>query len=492
MAELDRETARESRRATTASKLQQQAAQQDAETMMETRRMQSAAAMANPLLAALQMLTSIQTQAESMKTDIQATRAQKEEEVKAAQAEQDVAEAAQVQAAKTVQEVATEYGLKVIGGKVTLKPNIDTTRYKGKGTAADPFTLDGIPFTGFYGGKEYVNGVDQNIKISQTPAGTAVVSRGSAPVVSNSQSTGPTTNVDVLKALLRGMGFNNSIIDISTDFLNRLLKDGIDYDNAATIFLNTKDYTFKDGSRLTSPFYTEYGYINEGLTVPYGASELFNAVEGYKGVVDKYQLNSKYISKDNIKKYAKNRVTVADLDERANAARLRAVNSDASYVNALVSLGYIKDSTGLTDFYMNPDIGKEALEQNRGAAAFTAEAIRRAQSGIAFNKGRFEQISAGLVGKGLSETQISSMAAEGFENIAQQLQPTQMLSDIYRAEFAGTVATPEQVQQELESEQFLGITSDRRKKVSERNIRAFQGQAGTTGTSFRTGAAGAI
>jgi hypothetical protein len=133
---------------------------------------------------------------------------------------------------------------------------------------------------------------------------------------------GLTTNIDVLKSLLRGMGFSSSLIDSSADFLNRLLKDGLDYDNAISIFLDSKEYTFKNGQKVTSPFYTAYGYLNEGLTVPKTASELFNAVEGYKGIISKYSLSDKFLTSDSLKKYIKNNVSVSELDERANAARL--------------------------------------------------------------------------------------------------------------------------------------------------------------------------
>ena len=159
------------------------------------------------------------------------------------------------------------------------------------------------------------------------------------------------------------MGFTTSLIDTSADFLNRLLKDGLDYDNAISIFLDSKEYTFKNGQKVISPFYTAYGYLNEGLTVPKTASELFNAVEGYKGVVAKYALSDKYISSDSLKKYVKNNVTVADLDERANAARLKAINADPSYTSALKALGYITADTDLTDFFLNPDIGRKYLNK---------------------------------------------------------------------------------------------------------------------------------
>jgi hypothetical protein len=306
-------------------------------------------------------------------------------------------------------------------------------------------------------------------------------------------TTGPTTNVDVLKSLLRGMGFSLSLVDSSADYLNRLLKDGLDYDNAIAIFLDSKEYTFKDGKKVQSPFYTAYGYLNEGLTVPKSAAELFNAVEGYKEIVGKYNLSDKYLSSDSLKKYVKNNVSVSELDERANTARLKAVNADKAYTDALQALGYIKTPADLTDFFLNPDIGKQALEQNRATAAFSAEAIRRAQQGVKFDATRFGKIAAGLVGQGLSEAQISSMAAQGFETIGEQLRPLQKLTGIYeRLPAEDVTANAEAIQQELEAEQFLGTASQRRKRVTELETRAFQAKSGTIGTSFKGPTAGAI
>lgn len=313
---------------------------------------------------------------------------------------------------------------------------------------------------------------------------------GSTDGTGDGSSTGKlTTNIDVLKSLLRGMGFGMSLIDSSADYLNRLLKDGLDYDNAIAIFLDSKEYTFKDGKKVTSPFYTAYGYLNEGLTVPKSASELFNAVEGYKEVVSKYALSDKYLSSDSLKKYVKNNVSVSELDERANAARLKAVNADKAYTDALQALGYIKSPTDLTDFFLNPDIGKEVLEQNRATAAFSAEAIRRAQQGITFDATRFAKISAGLVSQGLTEAQIGAAAATGFEQIGQQLGTTQKLSGIYERLPQEDV---NQIQQELESEQFLGTASERRKRLKAREEAAFQAQSGQTRTSLKSSAAGAI
>lgn len=363
--------------------------------------------------------------------------------------------------------------------------DLSGNQYRGAGTDSDPLTVNGVRFTGNYYGKTYKNG------ITVTSTGVSSVGSGSG---STSDSTlvngGQTTNIDVLKSLLRGMGFSLTLVDSSADFLNRLLKDGLDYDNAIAIFLDSKEYTFKNGQKVTSPFYTSYGYLNEGLTVPKSASELFNAVEGYKGIITKYSLNDKYLSQDSLKKYVKNNVSVSELDERANAARLKAINADPNYTNALKALGYIKTDADLTDFFLNPDIGKEALEQNRATAAFSTEAIRRSQQGILFSADRFKQLTAGLLGQGLSEEKIGVMASEGFENIAQSLRPTQKLSGIY--ERLPREEAVEQIQTELEAEQFLGTASQRRKRLAEMETRAFQRSAGTTTVSQRRPTAGII
>lgn len=301
----------------------------------------------------------------------------------------------------------------------------------------------------------------------------------------------PTTNIDVLKAALRGMGFSSTIVEASTSFLNGLLRDGLDYDNATEIFLNSKEYTLKNGQKITSPFYTEYGYLNEGLTVPKTANELFNTVEGFKGVADKYKLSSKYLTQDALKAYIKNDVTVADLAERAGTAQLRALEADPFQVNALIKQGFISSAADLADFYLDPKIGKEQLELNRQTGVFTAEALRRSKSGISTSAAQlsgFKQLTATLAAKGYSEAQIAQLAGQGFENIAETLQPTTALAQIYE-KAGGTVesnaALTENIQSSLLQEEFMGTASERRKRLAEQNVRAFQGSAGTTTGSLR-------
>jgi len=301
-----------------------------------------------------------------------------------------------------------------------------------------------------------------------------------------------TTNIAVLKSLLKGQGFSSTLIDASATFLQKLLvEENLDYDNAVEVFLNSKDYSFSDGKTMVSPFYTEYGYLNEGLTNPKSARELYGAVEGYKGVVDTYKLSTKFLSSDSLKGYIKNNVTVADLAERANMSAMRSIETDPFQVEALRRQGFIGTSANLIDFYMDEKIGKEQLELNRQTGVFTAEALRRERAGVVASEAQlagFKQLTATLAAKGYSEAQISQLAATGFENISQTLDPLAKYAGIYE-KAGGTVesnaALKESLQTSLLGEEFVGTESQRRKRLEEQNLRAFQGQSGTTTTSLR-------
>jgi hypothetical protein len=302
-----------------------------------------------------------------------------------------------------------------------------------------------------------------------------------------------TTNITVLKALLKGQGFNAALIDSSATYLQKLLvEENLDYDNAVEVFLNSKEYSFADGTTLTSPFYTAYGYLNEGLTNPKSARELYGAVEGYKGVVETYKLSNKYLSTDSLKGYVKNNVTVADLAERANMSAIRSLETDPFQVEALRKQGFIGTSANLIDFYMDEKIGKEQLELNRQTGVFTAEALRREKAGVVTSEAQlagFKQLTATLAAKGYSEAQISQLAATGFENISQVIDPLTKYAGIYE-KAGGTQASNEAlksgIQNSLLGEEFLGTESERRKRLAEQNQRAFQGVSGTTTTSLRT------
>ena len=334
----------------------------------------------------------------------------------------------------------------------------------GTGDKNNPFTVNGKPFTGTMNGKKYVNGI-----IEASDEGTT--------------DSAPSTSTDVLKSMLRGLGYPTKLIDSSTDFLQKLLKEGLDYDNAVSIFLNSKDYTFKDGVKIQSPFYSEYGIYNEGLLIPKTPDELFNAVEGYKDVVAKYKLNPKFASTDSIKKYVKNSKTVADLDADANMARLKGITADPYYLQALQVQGFIKSGADLTDFFLDPDIGKEQLETNKATAALTSEVLRRARTnpqaaGISVDTERLKSLSANLQAKGYTAAGVGQQAETAYGVISQQLPQLSMLSGAFEKGPTNEAQRSVELQKELESEQLLGMASERRKRLEQQNINIFSGASG--------------
>jgi hypothetical protein len=288
--------------------------------------------------------------------------------------------------------------------------------------------------------------------------------------------------------MLLGKGFHSSLVDSSVTFLTDLLQDGIDADSAIDIYLNTKSYTTKKGTVLNSPFYSSYGFYNDALAdnAKYTPTELFNTVEGYKGLRDKYGFSDKFVSQDYIQKYLKNKRSVADLDLFANTARLKAASADRAIVDTLQQLGFINNQMDLTDFYMDPNVGTEKMKQNINTAAFAIEAVRRANPavGVELNKTTAEQYGAALTAQGLSESEVTALASKGYESIAATLEPETKYSGIYER---GGAATKQTIQAELEAEAFKGLESERRKRLAELAARSYQGQAGTTSQSLSTG-----
>jgi len=373
--------------------------------------------------------------------------------------------------------------------KATETPTTRVAVNEAAKTAGPPYEAPrGMHWTWI--GTEYKLYTDPVTPVVNTNEDKSTGSTSTNPTGTDTGS--PTTNIDVLKAMLKAQGFTSDVIDSSASYLDSLLRDGLDYDNAVQVFLNTKDYTLKNGTKISSPFYDQYGYLNEGLTKPKTPSELFNAVEGYKELQQKYGFSKQYLSPDSLKNYVKNGVSVADLDERANTARLAAIQADPAKSEALIKLGYIANSAGLQDFYMDSKIGKEQLDLNRNTGAFVAEAIRRAGSGVNVENlqlANYKKLAASLTEKGYTEAQIAQLASTGFQNIAETLNPLTALSGIYQGT-PGNAATASTIEGELQQEEFMGMASSRRKLLTEQNKKAFEGQAGLYTRLGQTGSLG--
>ena len=321
--------------------------------------------------------------------------------------------------------------------------------------------------------------------IANAPAlgAAAAAGRPDAVITGQGLAGSPTTSMDVIKAGIRALGLKGNIVDSGANFINSLLIDGVDFDNAIDIFLENKEYTFKNGNKLNSPFYSEYGFLNEYAAERKEAGELFGLVTGIDQMVKKYNLSAKFGSREKLIEMVKNDISVEDFDKRANLARLKAITADPVRVDALRRLGFIRSNEDLTDFYLDTTIGVEKFEDRRRTAYLTTEALRRASAGITIDAARMTQLAATLGAQGYTAEQVERLGAESYETISQQLPELTKLSGIFER---GEAVKPQDIQQELESEQLLGMASQRRKRLEQANIDIFSGKAGRAYTQQST------
>jgi hypothetical protein len=301
----------------------------------------------------------------------------------------------------------------------------------------------------------------------------------------------PTSSRQLIRQKLVDLGFPPNIIEGSISFVQSLVDDG-DFSNdangftqAVDILYNFKDFTTRKGNKLTSPFYSEFTSLGEGLTGDARKTPkyLMDFALGVKDLVSKTGFSTKFASQDSIKKYVQNGVKITDLDERFAAATLKTAEADPNNIKALIGMGYINAAQDMKDFYADPEIGTQEFETRKTNVAFAKQAIKRADSGITFEKTRIGQLAAGYG----NEAQAEAVAAQGYETISQQLNPLTKLEGIYGNTGQSDVVTRSGIQTALEEEQFRGTASELRKRRKEQEELSFQRKPGTIGASRGSG-----
>jgi hypothetical protein len=284
-----------------------------------------------------------------------------------------------------------------------------------------------------------------------------------------------TNQIYILINKLKSVGLPASTAERAGAFFASVLDDGItDLDNAVDIFLYSKTYkSKKTGQEIPSPYYTDFGKFNDGLSSAKPPGVLVPWVLGIRDTLKKYNPGSLYETDDAMQKYLKNDVKVSELDERFNAARLRSITADKAYVNALIELKFISKPEDLTGFFASPEIGQKQLELNRNTGALAAEALRRAkEGGIQLDTEFAKQQAAKLTAEGYSEAQIANEAARGFSRIARDIMPTVKISGIYQGPQAASAST---IQKELQQEEFMGMDSERFNTLAGQESASFRG-----------------
>jgi hypothetical protein len=336
----------------------------------------------------------------------------------------------------------------------------------GYDASGNPTGMTGTSATGF---NSFVAG-------SSTPPITPVIT---VPPVPPAPAT---TASQLIKARLKELKFPDSIIDSSVNFVESLLDDGMELENAVKILYNNKEYTTKAGIKLASPFYAEFTSLGEQYKgdprfTP-TPKDLMEFSLGVKSLVSRYGRSSKFAERTAIEQYVANGVRITDLDERFATAALKTIEADPMEVKTLKALGYIKNTEDLADFYLDPKIGQEQFEINAKTAAFGKQALKRAEYGVTFDAARIKQLAA-TTGSAAEAEQI---AAQGYETISKTLQPLTKLEQIY-----GVGINQAEIQAQLEEEQFKGTASELRKRRKEQEELSFQRKSGTIGASRTSG-----
>lgn len=305
----------------------------------------------------------------------------------------------------------------------------------------------------------------------------------------NNNNTGTTTARALLEAALRAEGIPEDMIQSSVAFLEALDNDGIDdVADMVSIYFNNKDYTTKGGTKLNSPFYQRYTSLAEGVTNPatgrpYTGKEMFAWRTGIEQKVSQYNLSDAFKTDDVLKKLVKAGRSVASFEELAQTAILAETEADPYKVAALRKMGYLGTDKGLRDFYLNPEIGQQQLEENRRTGAIATEALRYAEKGILFDEARIKQIGAAY--GNITESAAQQKANALYQTVGDSLQPTVTLAGIYERPTKTTGEMTGDIQKELENETLYSMASERRKRLAGLNIAEFQGQSGTA-QAYRT------
>ena len=299
------------------------------------------------------------------------------------------------------------------------------------------------------------------------------------------QQTLGTSGKDILRAKLQQLQIPDSILDSSIAFVEALINDGVSQEDAVDIYYNNKSFTTKSGSAINSPFYAEFTFLREFAPKTGNAPtplQLMQFKLGVKNLVSQYKRSPLFASDDSLAKYVSNDVDLVALDQRFTEAAIKETEANPLYVQALQKMGYISGAEGLGDFYLDNEIGKKQFELNKQTGLFAQQALAQAGQGIKFDAARITQLAAPFAGRGTAE----QVGAEGYTTIGQQLNPLTKLEGIYNRQALDQTALTPQIQKELEEEQFRGTASQLRKRRVEQEQLAFQGQSGTTTSSFKT------
>lgn len=203
-------------------------------------------------------------------------------------------------------------------------------------------------------------------------------------------------------------------------------------------------------------------------------SEYIRYEKNYQEVLNRYGL-SDLATRQTFSDLIGGDVSVAEVTDRVANVWDRMRNADDILKGTLTTFFPMFNTVDFVKSLLtgrNPQDMASQLQRKLAAAEISSEASR---AGLATEASRAEQLQAMGVSRALART--------GYSKIAEQQPVLQKLSEIYQQDITN-------LQQELEAEQFQGLASQRRKKLTEAEQAAFSGRTGISQVSLAQGTTG--
>lgn len=249
--------------------------------------------------------------------------------------------------------------------------------------------------------------------------------------------------------------------------VNKIKELAIDGATEATITLG-----LQETDEYKQRFKANQERIKKNLAV-LSPAEYLNVEDGYRQVLRAYGLKQ-FDTDEYVSQFIANDVSAAELSNRVVTAVQRVQNADPAISRQLRDF-YGIGQADLVAYVLDPNQQFQKIERQVAASEIGVAAARQGlQTGVS--------VAEQLAAQGVTQAE----AQKGYATIADILPTAEKLSDIY----GKTLDTYGQTEAEQEVFNSLASAQRKRQKLTQREIAAFSGAAGTNKTSLTTSAVG--
>jgi len=360
--------------------------------------------------------------------------------------------------------------------------------YKGSGTTGDPLTLDGVPFTGTYSGRNYNNGVlvvsNNNNRSGVNYSGSGTT--GDPLLLNGTKFNGVLGGVTYINGIAQSKGDSTSLTatDIESkarrtaqqDFKAALGELGL-ADLADEVDRMIKlDYTVSQ-IKMELPKSESYKLRFPGMETLRAAGRAINEAtyisneKGYLQTLRAYGLDTNVLgSRSALGTYIANEVSPREFEERVNLASTR-VNENPEVVETFKSFYPEADKSGIITYLLNPKAGMAVIKKQ----------VRTSEIGAAAASAGFAR---DLMGISNIETLLPAVGETAYAGLRTEFQRARQLANAQRrlAQIEGqSYSDLEAIGAVVGDDAAKALASERR---AARETARFSARSGITGASL--------